>query len=49
MNIIRQEAKNLIDKLPDNATWDDIMYELYVNKEDRRRVEGCRRRRGRIS
>ncbi len=33
MKIIKQEAKNLIDKLPDNVTWDDIMYELYVKKK----------------
>jgi predicted transcriptional regulator len=33
MNIVKQEAKNLIDKLPDNVTWDDIMYEMYVKKK----------------
>jgi predicted transcriptional regulator len=33
MNIVKEEAKKLIDKLPDNATWDDIMYELYVKKK----------------
>jgi hypothetical protein len=33
MNIIKEEAKNLINKLPDNATWDDIMYEFYVKKK----------------
>ena len=33
MSIVKQEAKNLIDKLPDNVTWDDIMYELYVKKK----------------
>jgi predicted transcriptional regulator len=33
MNIIKDEAKKMIDRLPDNATWDDIMYELYVKKK----------------
>jgi predicted transcriptional regulator len=33
MNIVKKEAKKLIDKLPDNATRDDIMYELYVKKK----------------
>lgn len=33
MNIIKEEAKKLIDKLPDEATWDDIMYEFYVKKK----------------
>jgi len=30
MNLVKEEAKKLIEKLPDTATWDDIMYELYV-------------------
>lgn len=29
---IRQEAQRLIDKLPSNATWDDLMYEIYVRQ-----------------
>ena len=33
MSIIKEEAKKLIDKLPEEATWDDIMYELYVKKK----------------
>ena len=33
MNIAKEEAKKLIDKLPDQATWDDIMYEFYVKKK----------------
>lgn len=33
MSTVKKEAKNLIDKLPDQATWDDIMYEFYVKKK----------------
>jgi len=33
MSIAKEEAKRLIDRLPDHATWDDIMYELYVKKK----------------
>lgn len=33
MSIIKEEAKKLIDKLPDQATWDDIIYEFYVKKK----------------
>ena len=33
MNIAKEEAKKLIDKLPEHATWDGIMYELYVKKK----------------
>jgi hypothetical protein len=29
---IRTEAHRLIDTLPDDATWDDIMYRLYVRQ-----------------
>ena len=33
MNMAKEEAKKLIDKLPDQANWDDIMYEFYVRKK----------------
>jgi len=33
MSPIKEEAKKLIDMLPDQATWDDIMYEFYVKKK----------------
>lgn len=33
MSKIKQEAKRLIDRLPDQITWDDIMYEFYVKKK----------------
>ena len=33
MSAIKKEAKELIDRLPDEITWDDIMYELYIKKK----------------
>jgi len=30
MNIVKEEAKKMIDRLPDTATWDDIMYAFYI-------------------
>ena len=33
MHMIKEEAKKLIDRLPDQVTWDDIMYEFYVKKK----------------
>lgn len=33
MNTIREEVRDLADKLPENATWDDVMYELYVRQK----------------
>ncbi len=29
---IKQEAQRLIERLPANATWDDLMYEIYVRQ-----------------
>lgn len=29
----RKEALDMVRKLPDTATWDDIMYEIYVRKK----------------
>jgi len=28
----KQEAKRLVDMMPDNATWDDLMHEIYVRE-----------------
>jgi len=33
VSIAKEEAKKLIEKLPEHATWDDIMYELYVKRK----------------
>lgn len=28
----KEKAHNLIDKLPESATWDDLMHEIYVHE-----------------
>jgi predicted transcriptional regulator len=33
MATIKEEAQKLLSKLPDEATWDDLMYEIYVRKK----------------
>jgi predicted transcriptional regulator len=33
MSSIKEEAKRLVEELPDQVTWDDIMYEFYVKKK----------------
>jgi predicted transcriptional regulator len=33
MGAVKEEAKKLIDAPPEQATWDDIMYEFYVKKK----------------
>ena len=30
MGAAKDEARKIIDNLPEGATWDDIMYQLYV-------------------
>ena len=29
---VKQEAYQLVEKLSDDATWDDLMYEIYVRQ-----------------
>jgi predicted transcriptional regulator len=29
---VKQEARRLVDNLPENATWDDLMYAIYVRQ-----------------
>ncbi len=30
--IMKKKAKSIIDKMPDNFTWDDLMHEIYVRQ-----------------
>ena len=36
---IKQTAHKLIDQLPDNANWDDVVYEMAVRKEIEKGLE----------
>lgn len=29
---VKEEARHLIEKLPDDATWDDLMAEIYARQ-----------------
>ena len=29
---IKQKAHQLLDRLPDSATWEDLMYQIYVRQ-----------------
>jgi len=33
MALVKEEAKQLLEKLPEDATWDDLMYEIYVKQK----------------
>lgn len=33
MSTVKEEARRLVEQLPSQATWDDVMYEFYVKKK----------------
>jgi uncharacterized lipoprotein YehR (DUF1307 family) len=33
MTTAKEEAKKLLENIPEQATWDDIMYQMYVKKK----------------
>ena len=39
---VREEAKRLMEELPDDATWDDAMYKLYVRQSIEQGLEDSR-------
>lgn len=39
MQSIKQSAHELIDHLPEQATWDDVMYTLYVRQKLERSLQ----------
>ena len=30
--LVKKEAHKLVDKMPDTATWDDLIHEIYVRQ-----------------
>ena len=41
MSIAKEEAKRLLDAIPDDANWDDIMYQFYVRKKIEAAIEAA--------
>lgn len=49
--IKKEDAHKLVDQLPANATWDDLMHEIYVReaieggagRQQRRQNQRCKR------
>ena len=33
MMAIKEEARQLVEELPEQASWDDLMYEIYVRQK----------------
>lgn len=38
----KQEAHKMVDRLPDHATWDDLMHEIYVREAIERGLDESR-------
>jgi predicted transcriptional regulator len=38
---IKEDAKRLIDQLPESASWDDVIYQCYVQREITAGIEDC--------
>ena len=33
MSLVKEAAKKLIEGLPESATWNDLMYEIYIKQK----------------
>ena len=40
---VKESAKQVLESLPDQCTWDDLMYELYVRQKIDRGLEDVRK------
>jgi predicted transcriptional regulator len=38
---VREEAHRLIDALPEETSWDDVIYQIYVRKKIARGIEAA--------
>jgi predicted transcriptional regulator len=41
MSGVREEAQKLIDALPEESSWDDLIYQMYVRKKIARGIEAA--------
>jgi hypothetical protein len=39
---VKTEALRLVEQLPDDATWDDLIYEIYVRQSIEAGLKDCR-------
>ncbi|MFO0843243.1 MAG: hypothetical protein U0797_12750 [Gemmataceae bacterium] len=39
---VKAEARRLVEQLPDDATWDDILYQVYVHQAIEAGLKDCR-------
>ena len=41
MGGVREEAQELIDALPEETSWDDLFYQMYVRKKIAKGIEAA--------
>ncbi|HXJ92096.1 MAG TPA: hypothetical protein VMT20_04355 [Terriglobia bacterium] len=41
MSAVKEEALKLVDGLPEEASWDDLIYQMYVRKKIERGIEAA--------
>jgi hypothetical protein len=39
---VKEEARQLVEQLPEDATWDDVFYQIYVRQSIEAGLEDCR-------
>lgn len=39
---VKSEARRLVEQLPEEATWDDLLYEIYVRQSIESGLKDCR-------
>jgi hypothetical protein len=39
---VREEARRLVDQLPDDATWEDLLYQIYVRQSIEAGLADCK-------
>ena len=39
---VREEAHRLVDQLPEDATWEDLLYQIYVRQSIEVGLADCR-------
>lgn len=40
---IKEEAKKMVDELPEDATWEDLEYRIYVRRKIEQGIESAER------
>ena len=39
---MKEEARQILERLPDDATWEDLQYEIYVRQAIEAGLKDCR-------